>query len=218
MSVDILGTSQLWPMPKPARFNKSLRPWKPEGSLGRTAQDGNLDSHTAPELWFAILVSTSTVIATPTQKSARKCAATSRDFFAEKSQSAFTLANQLRWIAHIALHLQAKAQAHNPCYQKTSKHPQTCEELSILPPSNSCYSHSMHHTAQGKLVCKIPSMSMINFPTAHDAIWELNKWFDYRICVHLQNPSSVNHIKVLTARNTALHVLSAPCRLHFVLK
>ena len=31
-------------------FNISLRPWKPEGSLGRTAQDGHLDSHTAPEL------------------------------------------------------------------------------------------------------------------------------------------------------------------------
>ena len=34
-----------------ARFNNSLRPRKPEGSLGRTAQDGHLDSHTAPELW-----------------------------------------------------------------------------------------------------------------------------------------------------------------------
>ena len=31
-----------------ARFNKSLRPRKPEGSLGRTAQDVHLDSHTAP--------------------------------------------------------------------------------------------------------------------------------------------------------------------------
>ena len=35
-----------------ARFNNSLRPRKPEGSLGRTAQDGHLDSHTAPELWM----------------------------------------------------------------------------------------------------------------------------------------------------------------------
>ena len=34
-----------------ARFNKSLLPRKPEGSLGRTAQDVHLDSHTAPELW-----------------------------------------------------------------------------------------------------------------------------------------------------------------------
>ena len=34
-----------------ARFNDSLRPRKPEGSLGRTAQDGHLDSHKAPELW-----------------------------------------------------------------------------------------------------------------------------------------------------------------------
>ena len=33
-----------------ARFNNSLRPRKPEGSLGRTAQDGHLDSHTALEL------------------------------------------------------------------------------------------------------------------------------------------------------------------------
>ena len=38
-------------------------------------------------------------VATPTQKSARKYAATSRDFFAERLQSAFTLANQLRCIA-----------------------------------------------------------------------------------------------------------------------
>ena len=35
-----------------ARFNKSLRPRKPESSLGQTAQDGHLDSHTAPELWL----------------------------------------------------------------------------------------------------------------------------------------------------------------------
>ena len=33
-----------------ARCNKSLRPRKPEGSLGRTAQDVHLDTHTAPEL------------------------------------------------------------------------------------------------------------------------------------------------------------------------
>ena len=33
-----------------ARFNNSLRPRKPEGSLGRTAQDVHLDSHTAAEL------------------------------------------------------------------------------------------------------------------------------------------------------------------------
>ena len=35
-----------------AWFNIALRPRKPEGSLGRTAQDGYLDSHTAPELCF----------------------------------------------------------------------------------------------------------------------------------------------------------------------
>ena len=33
-----------------AWFNIALRPWKPEGSLGWTAQDGHLNSHTAPEL------------------------------------------------------------------------------------------------------------------------------------------------------------------------
>ena len=42
--------------------------------------------------------------ATPTQKSARKCAATSCDFFRERLQSAFTLANQLRWIAQYTTH------------------------------------------------------------------------------------------------------------------
>ena len=34
-----------------AWLNIALRPRKLEGSLGRTAQDGHLDSHTAPELW-----------------------------------------------------------------------------------------------------------------------------------------------------------------------
>ena len=41
---------KLWPMTK----HGSIIPYvhgKPEGSLGRTAQDGHLDSHTAPELW-----------------------------------------------------------------------------------------------------------------------------------------------------------------------
>ena len=33
-----------------AWFNIALRPRNPEGSLGRTAQDGHLDLHTAPEL------------------------------------------------------------------------------------------------------------------------------------------------------------------------
>ena len=37
--------------------------------------------------------------AMPTQKSARKCAATSGDFLCKRLQSAFTLANQLRLIA-----------------------------------------------------------------------------------------------------------------------
>ena len=48
MSVDILrqvvANAEAW-------FSIALRPWKPEGSLGRSAQDGHLDSHTAPELY-----------------------------------------------------------------------------------------------------------------------------------------------------------------------
>ena len=51
MSVDILGTS--WDQCE-AWFNIAWRPRKPEGSLGRTAQDVHLDSHTAPELWSGI--------------------------------------------------------------------------------------------------------------------------------------------------------------------
>ena len=41
----VVTTAEAW-------FNNSLRPRKPEGSLGRTAQDGHLDSHTAPELCY----------------------------------------------------------------------------------------------------------------------------------------------------------------------
>ena len=37
-----------------AWFNIALRPRKPEGSLGRTAQDGHHDSHTAPELCMEV--------------------------------------------------------------------------------------------------------------------------------------------------------------------
>ena len=45
-----------------ARFSKSLRPRKPEGSLGRTAQDVHLDSHTAPELCESRIVTSSAVV------------------------------------------------------------------------------------------------------------------------------------------------------------
>ena len=39
-----------------AWFNIALCPWKPEGSLGRTAQDSHLDSHTAPELCVRVKI------------------------------------------------------------------------------------------------------------------------------------------------------------------
>ena len=63
MTVDILETScdigESLALAK-ARFNNSLRPQKPEGSLGRTAQDGHLDSHTAPEpCVFTVIVHSS---------------------------------------------------------------------------------------------------------------------------------------------------------------
>ena len=54
--ITLLGTSCV--TNAEAWFNKSLRPRKPEGSLGRTAQGGHLDSHTAPELWFLWTLST----------------------------------------------------------------------------------------------------------------------------------------------------------------
>ena len=52
MSVDILGQAET---NAEAWFNIALRPRRPEGSLGRTAQDGHLDSHTAPELCLIYL-------------------------------------------------------------------------------------------------------------------------------------------------------------------
>ena len=47
MSVDILGTS--WDQCR-SMVQYSFTSTEPEGPLGRTAQDGHLDSHTAPEL------------------------------------------------------------------------------------------------------------------------------------------------------------------------
>ena len=52
MSVDIIIRDKLRPAPGEAWFNIAVGPRKPEGSLGRTAQDGHLDSHTAPELGY----------------------------------------------------------------------------------------------------------------------------------------------------------------------
>ena len=52
-----------------ARCNKSLRPRKPEGSLGRTAQDVHLDSHTAPELCKRSETASHTYILPPQKRS-----------------------------------------------------------------------------------------------------------------------------------------------------
>ena len=48
MSVGILGTKIV--TSAEAWFSVALRPQKPQGSLGRKAQNGHLDFHTAPEL------------------------------------------------------------------------------------------------------------------------------------------------------------------------
>ena len=45
-----------------ARFSNSLRPRKPEGSLGWTAQDGHLDSHTGPELCMGHAICTCYIV------------------------------------------------------------------------------------------------------------------------------------------------------------
>ena len=51
-----------------ARCNNSLHPWKPEGSLGRTAQDGHLNSHTAPELWHRCIKQNAYIYSENTKK------------------------------------------------------------------------------------------------------------------------------------------------------
>ena len=62
--------------------------------------------------------------ATPTQKSARKCTATSHDFFAERLRSAFTLANQLRWISQYTIinHTLTHCQIHYILSSTTHSH------------------------------------------------------------------------------------------------
>ena len=55
--------------------------------------------------------------AMPTQKSARKCAATSRDVLRERLQSAFTLATQLRRIAQCVCFITRSYVAMETCIQ-----------------------------------------------------------------------------------------------------
>ena len=55
-----------------AWFNIALHPRKPEGSLGRTAQDGHLDSHTAPALWVLVSLSKPTEQTVPIYTSLQK--------------------------------------------------------------------------------------------------------------------------------------------------
>ena len=52
----VLGCRLTWTNFDQCRFSVALRPQKPQSSLGRKAQDGHLDSHTAPELCFSITV------------------------------------------------------------------------------------------------------------------------------------------------------------------
>ena len=62
--------------------------------------------------------------ATPTQKSARKCTVTSCDILHERLQSAFTLENQLLWIAQYT-HMHTHMHAHTHIYTHTHAHTHT---------------------------------------------------------------------------------------------
>ena len=56
VSWHIIIRDKLWPMPKHGSvLLYSLRLQKLLGSLGQKAQDGHLDFHTAPELWYIII-------------------------------------------------------------------------------------------------------------------------------------------------------------------
>ena len=84
--------------------------------------------------------------ATPTQKSARKCAATSRDFLREILQSAFTLVNQLSWIAQYKtyfthdLNRQERSEAEKDA--RNRKHRLSCVDLQV--PLQWIYELSLH--------------------------------------------------------------------------
>ena len=80
--------------------------------------------------------------ATPTQKSARKCTATSRDFLCERLQSALTLANQLCWIAHKWADENSKTKV----YPYTKKWKHSINMLFIKSVNRS--EHSMRHYEQ----------------------------------------------------------------------
>ena len=62
--------------------------------------------------------------ATPTQKSARNCTVTSCDILHERLQSAFTLENQLLWIAQYT-HMHTHMHAHTHIYTHTHAHTHT---------------------------------------------------------------------------------------------
>ena len=56
-----------------AWFISALRPRKPESLLGRTAQDGHLDSHTAPELWTYHLANNNYIYTQHTHPNTHTC-------------------------------------------------------------------------------------------------------------------------------------------------
>ena len=70
--------------------------------------------------------------ATPTQKLARKCTATSHDFLRKRLQNAFTLANQLRWIAQYSDDLSRKTYVQHSVH-KSLYHLQNGDDFSIIP-------------------------------------------------------------------------------------
>ena len=88
-----------------ARFNKSLRPRKPEGSLGRTAQDVHLDSHTAPELWnlCTLQLALLTVVGNKSQETVFTEPSVSRFGLAVRLVSRGALASEMMWFVDAVL-------------------------------------------------------------------------------------------------------------------
>ena len=96
-----------------ARCNKSLRPRKPEGSLGRTAQDVHLDSHTAPELW---LCSNLTPAFIPLQAVAHDDATTKSDW------QSFSSSEHITQMINTHMHTRTHAYTHTCMHEHMHAH------------------------------------------------------------------------------------------------
>ena len=101
MSVDKSGTS--WDQCVNFFFNFALRPRKPWGSFGRTAQDVHLDSHTALELWMLRSFSVALHIYTATDQ---------RDYWGRGAHLNFYTAPELWIIAAVSKYVNMVLNVH----------------------------------------------------------------------------------------------------------